>query len=118
MIKSIELPNLTRFFHDLNVVHQSGIGPPRDDDDDFTHYKVERIQASVEPKIKQIFFPASPTFNDTVKPCARFYLKVGSRSPPVAFKLRYFKNDAVKITLKPANEIKGVIKAGQSKKFT
>ena len=110
MIKSIELPNLTRFFHDLDVVHQSGI--------DVTHYKVERIQASVEPKINQIFFPASPTFNDTVKPCARFCLKVRSRSPPVAFKLRYFKNDAVKITLKPSNEIKGVIKTGQVKKFT
>ena len=97
------------------IAFQSGIGPPRDDDD-ITHYKVETIQARVEPKINQIFFPASTTFND--KPCARFYLKVGSRSPPVVFKLRYFKNDAVKITLKPSNEIKGVIKTGQVKKFT
>ena len=83
-----------------------------DDDDPFVHYEVAKVSGTVEPDLQYLH----PPYN--VEASAKFTLKAAAAGlSSVVYKLRYFKNDAVKISLVP-HDVTGVIHPGQEKVFT
>ena len=99
--------------HRRNKSKRGGQDQLEDDRCSFAHYEVAKVSGTVEPDLQYLHPPY-----DVGGASAKFTLKAAADGlSSVVYKLRYFKNDAVKISLVP-HDVTGVIHPGQEKVFT